>query len=73
MRADLGPDRLLIVPGIRPYGTASGDQSRTATPAQALDDGASMLVVGRPITQAQDPAAAVDAILAEMASVMNHS
>ncbi len=73
LRADLGPDRLLIVPGIRPDGTTPGDQSRTATPAHALDDGASMLVVGRPITQAQDPAAAVDAILAEMASVMNHS
>jgi len=70
MRAYLGPYRLLVVPGIRPLGAALGDQSRTATPAQALDDGASMLVVGRPIIQAPDPSAAADAILHEMASVM---
>ncbi len=70
LRAYLGPYRLLVVPGIRPLGAAIGDQSRTATPARALDDGASMLVVGRPITLSVDPAAAVDAILHEMASTV---
>lgn len=69
LRAHLGPNRLLVVPGIRPLGAAIGDQSRTATPGRALDDGASMLVVGRPIIQAPDPGSAVDAILQEMASV----
>jgi len=59
---------LLVVPGIRPAGTAAGDQRRIATPASAIADGASMLVVGRPITQAADPAGAVEAILAEIAS-----
>ncbi len=60
------PTSLLVVPGIRPKGSARADQSRIATPADALAHGASMLVVGRPITQAMDPAAVVDAILAEM-------
>ena len=66
LRAQL-PATLLVVPGIRPTGTAAGDQSRIATPSSALLGGASMLVVGRPITQVPDPAAAAEAILAEMA------
>ena len=70
LRAYLGPFRPLVVPGIRPAGSPADDQSRTSTPAQALDNGASMLVVGRPITQAPDPAATVDAILSQMASAM---
>ena len=56
----------LVVPGIRPAGVAGGDQIRVQTPAAALAAGASMLVVGRPITSAADPAAAAEAILAEM-------
>jgi orotidine-5'-phosphate decarboxylase len=67
VRAATGPDTLLVIPGIRPAGTAIGDQKRVATPAQAIASGASLLVVGRPITQAKDPGAAADAILDEIA------
>jgi orotidine-5'-phosphate decarboxylase len=67
VRAATGPDTLLVIPGIRPTDTAIGDQKRIATPAQAIAAGASMLVVGRPITQAPDPAAAAQAILDEIA------
>jgi orotidine-5'-phosphate decarboxylase len=66
VRATTGPETLLVIPGIRPTGSAIGDQKRVATPAQAIADGASMLVVGRPITRAADPAAAVRAILHEI-------
>lgn len=66
LRAMTGSEGTLVIPGIRPAGAALGDQSRVATPAKALRDGASYLVVGRPITQADDPALAVEAILAEM-------
>lgn len=65
----LYPKATLVIPGIRPAGAAIGDQKRVATPAAALGDGASYLVIGRPITQAADPVAATDAIVAEMASV----
>lgn len=69
VRAAMGPEALLVVPGIRPAGLSeSDDQSRVATPAKAIASGASMLVVGRPITQAADPAQAAAAILAEMQS-----
>jgi orotidine-5'-phosphate decarboxylase len=57
-----------VIPGIRPAGTALQDQSRTATPAEAIRSGASYLVVGRPILQAPDPAKAADAIVAEIDS-----
>ncbi|WP_353062361.1 orotidine-5'-phosphate decarboxylase [Tunturibacter psychrotolerans] len=67
VRAATGPDTLLVIPGIRPAGAAIGDQKRVATPAQAIAHGASLLVVGRPITQAADPAAAAEAILDEIA------
>jgi orotidine-5'-phosphate decarboxylase len=67
VRAATGPDSLLVIPGIRPAGAAVGDQKRIATPAQAIAQGASMLVVGRPITQAKDPAAAAEDILHEIA------
>lgn len=63
------PSAVLVIPGIRPAGAAAGDQKRTATPAAALAAGASYLVVGRPITQAADPAAAAKAIVEEMATV----
>jgi orotidine-5'-phosphate decarboxylase len=66
-RAVLGPGALVVTPGVRPAGTATGDQARVATPADALRAGASHLVVGRPITAAPDPRAAALSILAEMA------
>ena len=55
-----------VIPGIRPAGAALGDQVRTATPAEAIQAGASYIVVGRPILQAPDPAQAADAIVREM-------
>src|ERR1700733_9828170 len=66
LRKETGPETLLVIPGIRPAGTAVGDQKRVATPGQAIADGASMLVVGRPITRAADPMAAARAILEEI-------
>lgn len=59
---DLWPDGFLVVPGLRPEGTAVGDQKRVVTPREARDRGASALVIGRPITQANDPAEAARAI-----------
>ena len=58
--------KLIVTPGVRPQGTALGDQKRVATPAQAIADGADHIVVGRPIWQAQDPAAAARAVLSEL-------
>ena len=58
--------KLIVTPGIRPAGAASGDQKRIATPAQAIADGVDHIVVGRPIWQAPDPKAAALAILAEL-------
>lgn len=66
LRELLGPDALIVTPGVRPVGAALGDQSRVATPKAAFDAGASHIVVGRPITQADDPAAAFDAIDADL-------
>ena len=60
------PDGFFVVPGIRPEGAAPGDQKRTVTPRQALDDGASILVIGRPITEAPNPAGALRAIEASL-------
>ncbi|HUY80290.1 MAG TPA: orotidine-5'-phosphate decarboxylase [Acidobacteriaceae bacterium] len=62
------PEATLVIPGIRPAGAAVGDQKRVATPAAAIAAGATYLVIGRPITQAPDPAAATQAILAEIES-----
>jgi len=59
--------RLIVTPGVRPEGAAPGDQKRVATPALALRDGADHIVVGRPIWQAQNPRAAAQAILKQMA------
>ncbi len=67
IRAACGPDFLLVVPGVRPAGAAAGDQKRVATPAAAIRAGADLLVVGRPITGAPDPAEAARAIVAEIA------
>ena len=55
-------DGFFVVPGLRPAGSAMGDQKRAVTPRQARDDGASVLVIGRPIVKADDPAAAARAI-----------
>jgi orotidine-5'-phosphate decarboxylase len=66
LRTELGSEILLVVPGIRPEGTPAGDQKRIAIPAAAISQGASMLVVGRPITQSQNPAAAAQSILDEI-------
>ena len=60
------PEAFIVVPGVRPADAASGDQKRVVTPRQALDAGASILVVGRPITQADDPGAAARAIAATL-------
>jgi orotidine-5'-phosphate decarboxylase len=70
LRALTGPEGLLVTPGIRPAGAAHGDQKRIATPIEALRQGASYLVVGRPITQSPDPAESADAILQEMAAAL---
>ncbi len=67
LRAALGPQALLVTPGVRPAGAEVGDQKRVATPAQAVADGSTHLVVGRPILAAADPRAAARAIAAEMA------
>jgi orotidine-5'-phosphate decarboxylase len=66
LRSQLGSKPLLVIPGIRPEGAATGDQRRVATPGAAIAAGASYLVVGRPITRAADPGAAARSILAEM-------
>jgi orotidine-5'-phosphate decarboxylase len=58
--------RLIVTPGVRPVGSAMGDQKRVATPAQAIADGADHLVIGRPIWAAKDPAAAAADILASL-------
>ena len=69
MRTLLGPDITLITPGIRPSGSAAGDQKRIMTPANAIEAGADYLVIGRPVTQADDPKASAEAIIAEIRSV----
>lgn len=58
--------RLIVTPGVRPTGAASGDQKRIATPRQAITDGADHIVVGRPIWQHQDPRAAAQMVLSEL-------
>ena len=67
MRELLGPDAVIITPGVRPKGAALGDQSRVATPAEAFAAGASHLVIGRPITRAADPVQAFEDIAADLA------
>ena len=66
LRRERGKDFLLVTPGIRPAQAERGDQARIATPREALQNGASYLVIGRPITQAPDPLAALEAILQEI-------
>lgn len=66
VRAVAGPKMLLVTPGIRPAGSAMGDQKRAMTPARAIAAGADYLVVGRPVVDAPDPKAAAEAIVAEI-------
>jgi orotidine-5'-phosphate decarboxylase len=68
LRTNRGVDWVIVTPGVRPAGSASGDQSRIATPRAAVQAGAHYLVVGRPITAASDPARATETVLEEMAS-----
>jgi orotidine-5'-phosphate decarboxylase len=68
LRAACGPDFKLVVPGIRPDWAAAGDQKRVMTPREAVALGADHLVIGRPITQAADPKAALARILGEIAA-----
>ena len=70
VRSIAGPEGVLVIPGIRPAGAAVGDQKRIATPADALRLGANYLVVGRPITQAPEPARAAELIIREMAAAL---
>jgi orotidine-5'-phosphate decarboxylase len=70
MRDALGPEALIVTPGIRPAGADADDQKRVATPAQAIADGADLLVVGRPIRDAADPVAAARAVVAEIARAL---
>lgn len=70
LRRQFGPDFLLVTPGIRPLGSDSGDQNRVLTPARAIAAGADYLVVGRPITQAADPVAALHGINVEIATFL---
>ena len=67
LRASLGPDFILMVPGIRPEWAAANDQKRAMTPRQAVDAGATYLVIGRPITKAENPAQAAARVMAELA------
>lgn len=73
VRDAVGPSVSIITPGIRPSGAAMGDQKRAATPTSAIADGSDYLVVGRPIRDADNPAAAADAIVEEIASVLQNS
>lgn len=66
LREAMGPQAYIVTPGVRPEGADAGDQSRIATPASAFESGASHIVIGRPITRADDPAAAFDAIVASV-------
>ncbi|TIW19421.1 MAG: orotidine-5'-phosphate decarboxylase [Mesorhizobium sp.] len=68
VRRIVGPDMAVVTPGIRPQGSDHGDQKRVVTPAQAIRNGSSHLVVGRPIVAAPDRRAAAEAILTEMQS-----
>ena len=70
LRARLGNDVVLITPGVRPAGAASGDQKRVMTPTDAVRAGADILVVGRPIRDAADPASQARAICEEIAQAL---
>jgi orotidine-5'-phosphate decarboxylase len=71
IRASLGHKMILVTPGIRPEGTAAADQKRAATPAAAIKAGADYIVVGRPVTRAENPHEMAAAIVAEIATAMS--
>lgn len=71
LREMLGTGFAIVTPGVRPAGADAGDQTRIATPGDAIRNGASYLVVGRPITEAKDPAQAAEAILREIVAAEN--
>ena len=66
VREAIGPDMVIVTPGVRPAGADADDQARTMTPAQAMEAGADYIVVGRPIIAAQDPLEAAESILMQM-------
>ena len=66
VRAIAGPDKILVIPGIRSAGASQGDQKRIATPRQAIEDGADYLVIGRQVTRSADPAGEYERILEEI-------
>ena len=66
IRAIAGPEAILVTPGVRSLGASQGDQKRVATPAEAIRDGADYLVIGRQVTRASNPVAAVAAIRDEL-------
>lgn len=70
VRASVGPDMILVTPGIRPEKAATADQKRTMTPRAAIKAGADYLVIGRPITQANNPREAAEAILVDIAAAL---
>jgi len=70
IREEIGSSLLVVTPGIRPAGADHGDQKRVTTPADAMQAGSDYLVVGRPITTADDPSAAAIAIANEMAAAL---
>lgn len=71
LRAALGPDFLLVTPGIRPVNSAADDQKRIMTPARAISSGSSYLVIGRPITKADDPMKSLSEISQSFQGVLN--
>jgi orotidine-5'-phosphate decarboxylase len=71
IRALVGREIVLVTPGVRPVGTALGDQKRVMTPAQAIIAGADHLVVGRPVTRSDDPKATAQAIISEIAESLS--
>jgi len=71
LRAELGEDFAIVTPGVRPAGGSVGDQVRVATPAEAIASGSSYIVVGRPITDAPDPAGEARAILGQISGGFN--
>ena len=73
LRSELGDGFAIVTPGIRPAGSAVGDQTRVATPAEAIAAGATHIVVGRPITGASDPSKSAREIIAEMREIATES
>ena len=71
VRAIAGPDAVLVTPGVRSAGSATGDQKRVATPAEAIANGSNYLVIGRQVTRAKEPAEEVGRILAEIRAAKN--